>query len=197
MKVLFDLTIAFFFSIALIPMWIFLAIGIKLTSKGPVFFRQTRIGKDGAEFKIYKFRTMIIDAEKKGLQLTVGGRDPRITNLGYFLRKVKLDELPQLFNILKLEMSFVGPRPEVSKYVALYTKEQRKVLSVLPGITDIASIEYIDENELLKDAEDPERMYIEKIMQDKLRLNLEYLETMSFTKDLFLIVKTILKVIIK
>ena len=195
MKRLFDLSTALIFSILFFPLWVVVAIAIKITSEGPIFFRQIRVGKDGINFSIFKYRTMIVDAEKQGLQLTVGGRDPRITKIGYILRKTKLDELPQLFNVIKGEMSFVGPRPEVPKYVEMYSKEQREVLSHRPGITDVASIEYIDENELLKDAEDPEKMYIEKIMQDKLRLNLEYLSNRSLISDIVIIVKTIFKIL--
>jgi len=195
MKRLFDLSTALIFSILFFPLWVVVAIAIKVTSEGPIFFRQIRVGKDGINFSIFKYRTMIVDAEKQGLQLTVGGRDPRITKIGYILRKTKLDELPQLFNVIKGEMSFVGPRPEVPKYVEMYSKEQREVLSHRPGITDVASIEYIDENELLKDAEDPEKMYIEKIMQDKLRLNLEYLSNRSLISDIVIIVKTIFKIL--
>lgn len=195
MKRLFDFLVALFFSILFVPLWFFVACAIKIESKGPIFFRQVRVGKNGKEFRIFKFRTMVVDAEKKGLQITVGGRDPRITTVGYILRKTKLDELPQLFNIVIGEMSFVGPRPEVPRYVEMYSEEQKKVLRVRPGITDIASIEYIDENELLKDAEDPEKMYIEKIMPDKLRLNLEYLSKRSFISDLGMIFKTVMKII--
>jgi lipopolysaccharide/colanic/teichoic acid biosynthesis glycosyltransferase len=195
MKRLFDFLTAFIFSILFIPLWIVIAVVIKLTSKGPIFFRQVRVGLNGSEFKIFKYRTMIIDAEYKGLQITVGGRDPRITNIGYVLRKSKLDELPQLFNIIIGQMSFVGPRPEVPRYVDLYTQAQREVLTVRPGITDVASIEYIDENELLKDAVDPEKMYIDKIMQDKLKMNLEYLSTRTFFTDIKMIFKTVFKIL--
>ena len=195
MKRLFDLTIALIFSILFIPLWIFIAIAIKLNSKGPVFFRQVRVGLNGKHFRIFKYRSMIVDAEKKGLQITVGGRDPRITKIGYLLRKTKLDELPQLFNIILGDMSFVGPRPEVPKYVELYNEDQKRVLSVRPGITDVASIKYIDENELLKDAENPEQMYIEKIMPDKLNLNLEYLKRRSLLSDIGIIFQTVAKIL--
>jgi lipopolysaccharide/colanic/teichoic acid biosynthesis glycosyltransferase len=195
MKRLFDFTISFIFSILLIPLWILISIVIKISSKGPVFFRQIRIGLNEKPFYIYKFRTMVIDAEKKGLQITVGGRDPRITNVGFLLRKAKLDELPQLFNILRGDMSLVGPRPEVSKYVDLYNEEQRRVLSVRPGITDIASIKYINENEILKDAKDPEQMYITKIMPDKLSLNLEYLKERTLLSDIGIIFKTLYRLL--
>lgn len=195
MKRFFDLSTALIFSLLFIPFWLLVAIVIKLTSSGPVFFRQIRIGKDEKPFHIFKFRTMVVNAEKKGLQITVGGRDPRITKVGYFLRRTKLDELPQLFNIALGEMSFVGPRPEVPKYVSFYTEEQKKVLSVRPGITDMASLKYIDENELLKNALDPEKMYIEKIMPDKLKINLQYLERQSFFFDIKLIFMTLGKIV--
>lgn len=195
MKRLFDFCIAFIFSILLLPIWILIAILLKLDSKGPIFFRQVRIGLNEKPFRILKFRTMITDAEQRGLQITVGGNDPRITKFGYILRKYKLDELPQIFNVILGEMSFVGPRPEVPKYVNMYSAEQRKVFQVRPGITDIASIEYIDENELLKNSENPEKMYIEEIMQDKLRLNLEYLKNRKLISDISIIFKTISKVI--
>jgi lipopolysaccharide/colanic/teichoic acid biosynthesis glycosyltransferase len=195
MKRLFDFSLALVFSILFIPLWIVIAIAIKLNSPGPVFFRQLRVGRHGKHFKIFKYRSMIVDAEKKGLQITVGGRDPRITKIGYLLRKTKLDELPQLFNIVLGDMSFVGPRPEVPKYVKMYSSEQRHVLSVRPGITDVASIKYIDENELLKDAENPEKMYIEKIMPDKLNLNLKYLNNRTLLSDIGIIIKTIAKML--
>jgi lipopolysaccharide/colanic/teichoic acid biosynthesis glycosyltransferase len=149
------------------------------------------VGKDEKLFRILKFRTMIKDAEKKGLQLTVGARDPRVLKVGLFLRKFKLDELPQLFNVVAGDMSLVGPRPEVPKYTALYNAEQKKVLSVRPGITDLASIAYRNENELLNGVSDPEKFYIEKIMPEKLKLNLEYIEKQSFFMDIRLILKTL------
>ena len=196
MKRLFDFSASLLFSTIFLPFWIFIAFIIKVDSPGPIFFRQDRIGLRGDSFKIFKFRTMIVDAEKKGLQLTVGEKDPRITKVGYILRISKLDELPQLFNIVLGQMSFVGPRPEVPQYVKRYTAEQRKVLDVLPGITDIASIKYINENELLRKAPDPEEMYVNKIMQEKLRLNLEYLSRRSFLSDIKIILKTIFKIIL-
>lgn len=147
---------------------------ICLGSKGGGFYVQSRVGKNGVDFKLYKFRSMKIGSEKSGL-ITVGGRDPRITGIGYFVRKFKLDELPQLFNVLKGDMSFVGPRPEVRKYVEMYTAEQMKVLSVRPGITDYASIEYIDENEILGSTSDPDKVYVEQIMPDKIRYNMKFI----------------------
>lgn len=166
-----DILFSAFGLLILSPAIIILSICIKLDSRGPVFYRQERIGRFGRVFRLYKFRSMQVNADKKGLLLTVGGHDNRITRLGHLIRKYKLDEIPQLINVLKGEMSIVGPRPEVKKYVDLYTEEQRNVLSVLPGITDVASIVYKNENDLLEAQADPERYYIETIMPDKIRLN--------------------------
>lgn len=177
------------------PFFLLTALFIKLEDGGPVFYLQERVGINGALFKIFKFRTMVIDADKKGLKITVGMRDPRITRTGYYLRRFKLDELPQLLNILKGDMSVVGPRPEVKRYVDLYAQEQRKVLSVRPGLTDYASLEYIDENKILAKAADPEREYIQVIMPAKLALNLRYVQEQSFILDLKLIFKTFAKII--
>ncbi len=174
-----------------LPFFIIISILILFSGKGGVFFSQERIGRNRQPFRLLKFRTMRPDSEKKG-QITVGGRDPRITKIGYFLRKFKLDEFPQLLNILKGDMSIVGPRPEVKKYVDLYNEKQLKVLSVRPGLTDFASLEYIDENELLGKSEDPEKTYIEEIMPAKLKLNQKYIEQQSFLLDLKLIFKTFL-----
>lgn len=190
MKNLFDLSFAILGIILLSPVYLLTAIWIKLDSKGAVIYKQTRVGKNNSDFSLYKFRTMRTDSDKSGL-LTVGGRDNRITGAGYYLRKFKIDELPQLFNILKGEMSFVGPRPEVRKYVDLYNEQQKKVLTVLPGITDIASVKYRNENELLEKAEHPEEYYIEYIMQDKLKLNLEYIGQRTFINDIKVIFKTL------
>ena len=176
------------------PVLLLIALAIKIDDPGPVFYRQVRVGKNGKEFRIYKFRTMIVDADKKGLAITVG-RDNRITRMGRLLRKTKLDELAQLINVFTGEMSFVGPRPEVPKYVNMYTPYQRQVLLVRPGITDYASIAYRNENDLLADAEDPERMYIEKIMPDKIELNMKYLREISPLADIRLIFSTIIAVI--
>lgn len=195
MKTFFDYTTAAISTIALLPIGLIIALLIKIDSKGPVFFRQTRIGKGGKEFKIFKFRTMVTDAEKKGLQLTIGSKDGRITKVGFYLRKSKLDELPQLLNILKGEMSFVGPRPEVPKYVSMYNEEQRKILEVKPGITDFASIEYVDENEMLKNAQDPEKLYIEHIMGDKIRLNMKYINNKNLFLDFKILFLTIIKLL--
>ncbi len=177
-------------------LWLFLiiAIAIKCSSKGPVLFKQERVGKDAKLFKIWKFRSMVVNAEAKGMQITTDG-DNRITKVGKFIRKTKIDELPQLFNVLSGKMSFVGPRPEVPKYVAIYNAEQMHVLSVKPGITDLASIEFRNETDLLDNEEDPEKKYIEVIMPAKLTLNLKYIEKAGFFYDLGLIFKTIEKVI--
>lgn len=174
----------------LLPLFILIALGIIFDSGGSVFFRQKRVGYNNRDFTIYKFRTMVRDASEKGL-LTTGDKDERITRIGAFLRRYKMDELPQLYNILKGDMSFVGPRPEVRKYVALYTDEQRKVLRVRPGLTDYASLEYINEGALLAAEEDPEKTYVETIMPAKLSLNLKYLKEKSPGTDLRIILKTI------
>lgn len=157
-----------------------------MESRGSGFYRQLRVGRYGKDFYVYKFRSMRVGADKQGL-ITVGGRDPRITRIGYFIRKYKLDELPQLFNVLKGDMSLVGPRPEVRKYVDLYTEEQRKVLSVRPGITDYASIEYVDENTILGQADDADKAYVELIMPDKIRYNMKYINNRSL-KEYFKII---------
>ncbi len=176
------------------PVLLLIALAIKIDDPGPVFYRQVRVGRDGKKFRIYKFRTMIVDADKKGLQITVG-RDNRITRMGRFLRRTKLDELAQLINVFVGEMSFVGPRPEVPRYVKLYTPYQRQVLLVRPGITDYASIAYRNENDLLEGADDPERMYIDVIMPAKIELNMKYLREISPLADIRLILKTIVAVI--
>ena len=172
--------------IVLSPLLLVLYVAIRLESRGGGFYCQQRVGKDGRDFRLYKFRSMRVGSDKKGL-LTVGGRDPRVTRVGAFIRKYKLDELPQLFNVLKGDMSLVGPRPEVRKYVDLYTPEQRKVLSVRPGITDYASIEYMDENTILGQAEDPDKAYVDQIMPDKIRYNMKYIEHRS-VKEYFKVV---------
>lgn len=157
---------------------------------------QNRVGRNNRDFKLFKFRTMRPGAEKKG-QLTVGSRDARVTRIGYFLRKYKLDELPQLINVLIGDMSLVGPRPEVRKYVSLYNREQMQVLSVRPGITDEASIRYFEESDLLAGADDPERMYIEKVMPEKLRINLEYIRHRSLSRDFGIIFRTFARIVKK
>jgi len=177
----------------LLPFLAIIALMIKLEDGGPVFFIQRRIGYKGKPFYMWKFRTMVIDAEKKGSLITVGN-DPRITRVGYFLRKYKLDEFPQLLNVLKGEMSLVGPRPEVEKYVMLYNSEQRKVLDIIPGMTDPASIKYVNENEILAQAKDPEKIYIEKVMPEKIKLNLEYAEKATCWSDFLIIIKTFFRI---
>ncbi|HMS64801.1 MAG TPA: sugar transferase [Ignavibacteria bacterium] len=189
MKRVFDILFSFLGIIILSPVFLIIAIIIKADSKGPVIYKQVRVGRSGKDFSLLKFRTMRTDSDKEGL-LTVGGRDSRITKSGYNLRKYKADEFPQLINVFKGDMSFVGPRPEVRKYVNLYSESQRKVLDVRPGITDIASIKYRNENELLESSKDPENYYINEIMPDKIRLNLEYLKNRSFFKDLKIIFQT-------
>jgi lipopolysaccharide/colanic/teichoic acid biosynthesis glycosyltransferase len=193
-KRFFDFLLSLCGIILLSPILLIIYLLIKIDSKGPALFLQTRVGRNGLPFKIAKFRTMIVDAEKVGKQITIG-RDPRITRVGHHLRKYKLDELPQLFNVLKGEMSLVGPRPEVPKYVNFYTEEQRKILEVRPGITDYASIKYINENELLEKSKNPERTYIEEIMVDKLKLNLEYVIKRSIFEDVKIILMTLLKIV--
>lgn len=190
-KRVFDIVFSLLALIILIPLFLIISFIIKTSSKGPVFFKQIRVGKDGKEFKIIKFRTMEVDAEKKGMQITVG-QDCRITKEGRWLRKFKLDELPQLINVLVGEMSLIGPRPEVPKYVAYYDDYQRKILKVRPGITDLASIEFRAENELLGKSIDPEKTYIEEIMPAKFNLNLKYIKSMSLFNDLKIIMKTII-----
>lgn len=194
LKRLFDMAASGLGILALSPLLAVIALLIRLDSKGPVLFKQERVGKGGEPFTILKFRTMRTDAEKLGGQLTVG-HDPRITRVGHWLRKSKLDELPQLFNVFSGDMSLVGPRPEVPKYVALYTPEQRRVLEVRPGVTDLASIEFRDENDLLENQTDPEGFYISQIMPRKLELNAAYIEKQSLVFDLWVIFKTVHRVI--
>ena len=189
MKRLFDIVASGLGLIVLSPLFIILAIWIKLDSKGPVFYRQVRVGYKNKDFRIYKFRSMRVGADKGSL-VTIGGHDPRITRSGYFIRKFKFDELPQLINVFVGDMSLVGPRPEVRHYVDYWTPEQMHVLDVRPGITDPASIKFRNENELMDKAEDPEKYYIEVIMQEKIRLYLEYVSKHSFLYDLALIFKT-------
>ena len=193
-KRIFDIVCSGLGLIILSPFLLFIAIRIKMDSDGPVFFKQIRVGEKGREFKILKFRTMVVDAEKLGRQITVGN-DSRITKIGAFLRKYKIDELPQLINVFKGDMSLVGPRPEVPRYVNMYTEEQRRVLDVKPGITDLASIRYRDENELLGKAENPDEFYINTIMPDKLALNMEYINKSNVFLDIYIILQTILKCI--
>ena len=190
LKRLFDILFSLVGIFLLLPVFLVFAILIVLDSKGGIFYKQVRVGKDMQDFKLLKFRTMHTDSDKKGL-LTVGQRDSRITKVGYTLRKYKVDELPQLFNVLLADMSLVGPRPEVRRYVDMYNEQQQKVLSVKPGITDYASIEYVNENELLMNAVDPEQLYIDEIMPEKLRLNLKYIAENSFVNDIKIILNTL------
>ena len=190
----FDIIFSALGLVVLAPVFAVISLKIRLGSKGGSFYIQERIGKDGKAFGLYKFRTMRIGADNEGL-LTVGEHDQRVTRIGHFLRKTKMDELPQLLNVLKGEMSLVGPRPEVRKYVELYTEAQRKVLSVRPGITDYASIEYVNENELLSQADDPERTYIEKVMPDKIKLNMRYLEHYTVSEYFKIIFLTLIKIL--
>ena len=189
MKRLFDVVASGFGLIVLSPLFLVLAIWIKCDSKGPVFYRQVRVGRGNKDFRIFKFRSMRVGADKGSL-VTIGGHDPRVTRSGYFIRKFKFDELPQLINVLVGDMSLVGPRPEVRHYVDYWTPEQMHVLDVRPGITDPASIKFRNENELMEQAEDPEKYYIEVIMQEKIKLYLEYVEKHSFLYDIGLIFKT-------
>ena len=189
MKRIFDVTASGLGLLLLSPLFLIVSIWIRLDSPGPVFYRQTRVGRYNKDFRLLKFRSMRVGSDKKGL-ITVGGRDPRVTRSGYWIRKYKLDELPQLINVFKGDMSLVGPRPEVRKYVDLYTPEQLHVLDVRPGITDMASIRYRNENELLEQAADPEQFYRDTVMQDKLRINLEYVSDHSFFKDIRIILMT-------
>lgn len=193
MKRLFDIIFSFIGIIFLLPFFILFAIPIIINSGFPVFFSQERVGKNEKCFSLLKFRTMKKGSDKKGL-LTIGEKDSRITTVGFFLRKYKLDELPQLFNVLIGDMALVGPRPEVRKYVEMYSAEQKKVLSVKPGITDYASIEYSNENELLAKSENPEVLYIKQVMPEKLKLNLKYIEDQNFLTDLKIIFKTLGKI---
>lgn len=189
-----DILFSFIGILVLAPFLLIIAIWIKIDSKGPILFNQQRVGRWSRDFFVHKFRTMNVDSEKLG-QLTVGGRDPRITKIGFILRKYKLDELPQLFNVLKGEMSIVGPRPEVRRYVEEYNELQRKVLNAKPGITDYASISFVDENDILSAAEDPEFAYINEVMPAKLELNQKFIRNPSFFNYMKVIVLTFLKII--
>ena len=193
LKRIFDITLSLFGLIILLPFMLIIAILIKIDSKGSVFFKQIRVKKNGKEFKIFKYRTMRVGSDKYS-QITVG-KDGRITKIGSFLRKYKLDEIPQLINVLIGDMSLVGPRPEVPKYVALYTDEQKEILKVRAGITDYASIEFSDENDLLALEEEPEKAYIEKIMPKKIELNKKYLSETSVLTDIKIILLTIKKIL--
>ena len=189
MKRIFDIVASGLGLIVLSPLFLILAVWIKLDSRGPVFYRQVRVGRNNKDFRIFKIRSMRVGSDKGSL-VTIGGHDPRITRSGYFIRKFKFDELPQLINVFIGDMSLVGPRPEVRHYVDYWTPEQMHVLDVRPGITDPASIKFRNENELMEQAEDPEKYYIEVIMQEKLKLYLEYVNNHSFFGDIGLIFKT-------
>ena len=191
---LFDIIFSGLGLVILSPLFLVIYILIRCESKGGGFYAQERIGLDGNPFKLYKFRSMRQDADKGSL-ITVGGHDPRITRVGYFIRKYKLDELPQLWNVFVGDMSLVGPRPEVERYVRLYTPEQRKVLSVRPGITDWASIEYVDENVILGQAENPDKAYVEQIMPDKIRYNMKWIEARGVVEYFKIIFMTFWRII--
>jgi lipopolysaccharide/colanic/teichoic acid biosynthesis glycosyltransferase len=194
MKRLFDIIISLVVLSVGLPFGILIALVIVIDSKGKIFYKQTRVGRHNVDFPLYKFRTMYAESDHGSL-ITVGSNDARITKSGRFLRKYKIDEFPQFLNILKGEMSIVGPRPEVRKYVDLYTPEQMKVLSVRPGLTDYASIRYVNENALLAASDDPEQTYIHEIMPDKLALNLKYIQEQSLWVDLKIILKTFAAII--
>jgi lipopolysaccharide/colanic/teichoic acid biosynthesis glycosyltransferase len=194
MKRLFDILFSSIGLLLLQPLFVIIAIMIKVDSTGPIFFRQGRVGKNFRRFMIYKFRTMVLDAEKKGLRITSGG-DNRITKVGRILRKFKIDELPQLYNVLKGDMSLVGPRPEVIRYVEWYKEDYERILSVRPGITDISSMTFRNEESILQGVDDPERYYVHVLLPEKMRLAREYIQKVSFFYDVKLIFKTLHKVI--
>jgi len=194
LKRLFDILFSLFAIFLFIPLFVIVSIAILIDSRGGIFYKQTRIGKNGKHFSILKFRSMKPGSDKKGL-LTIGERDARITRVGYFIRKYKIDEFPQLVNVLLGDMSMVGPRPEVAKYVNLYTDEQKKVLTVKPGITDYASIEYSNESHIIGTVDNPEEAYIQEIMPAKLNLNLKYIKEQNLLTDIKILLKTILKIV--
>ena len=183
MKRIFDIIVSGCGLLLLSPLLVVIAIWVKLDSEGPVFYRQVRVGRYNKDFRIFKFRSMCIGSDKGSL-VTIGGKDPRVTNSGYYIRKYKLDELPQLINVFMGDMSLVGPRPEVRHYVNYWTAEQMYVLDVRPGITDPASIKFRNENELMEKASDPENYYINVIMQEKIKLYLDYVQNASFGYDI-------------
>ena len=189
----FDLVFSSIILIFFLPLGILIAVLIRLESKGSVFYRQVRIGKDAKQFNLLKFRSMLMDSDKQG-KLTIGSKDSRITRVGYVIRKFKLDEFPQFINVLLGHMSVVGPRPEVAEFVALYTVAQRKVLLVRPGITDEASLQYFEENKLLAASKNPMKTYIDVVMPSKIAINLAYLENRSLLTDLTVVGKTILRI---
>ena len=196
LKRIFDLILSVIGIVVLFPLYVLIAILIVIDNKGPIIFKQKRVGKNNNDFTLLKFRTMLVNSDKSGL-LTVGEKDSRITRIGFYLRKYKIDELPQLFNVLKGEMSFVGPRPEVRKYVSLYSKEQMQVLSIKPGITDYASIKFINESEILGKSSNPEDDYIKLIMPEKLKLNLDYIHNYGIFSDIEIILTTLKKILFR
>jgi len=189
-----DIVFSFFGLLLLSPLFLIVALWIIIDDPGKVFYRQQRVGKDNKDFGLLKFRSMRVGADKMSL-ITIGDRDPRVTRAGYYIRKFKIDELPQLWNVLIGDMSLVGPRPEVRRYVDLYTEEQRQVLSVRPGITDYASIEYIDENRLLAASDDPDKTYIEEIMPAKIALNMKWIHRQTIGEYFKIIFLTLTKII--
>ena len=189
-----DIVFSFFGLLFLCPLFLVVALWIVIDNPGPVFYRQQRVGRNNKDFGLLKFRSMRVGADKMSL-ITIGDRDPRVTRAGYYIRKLKLDELPQLWNVLVGDMSLVGPRPEVRRYVDLYAEDQRKVLSIRPGITDYASIEYIDENRLLAQSENPDKTYIEEIMPAKIALNMRYINHQTLGEYFKIIFLTITKII--
>ena len=193
-KRLFDIIFSFLGLLAVSPLLILIAVLIEKESSGPIFYRGKRVGKNGKEFRIFKFRTMVVNAEKLGGPSTAGD-DPRLLKIGHFLKKFQLDEIPQLINVLRGEMSLVGPRPEVSIYVNMMSEEEKKlILSITPGMTDLASLFNFHEGEILRGSSDPERVYLEKIRPKKIQLQLEYVKNRSFLLDLKIIFKTIFKI---
>ncbi len=193
-KRIFDITLSLILLSMFFPFGLLISVWILIESSGGVFYKQARIGQKGIPFKMFKFRSMRQNSDKLG-QLTVGMRDPRITRSGYFIRKYKLDEFPQFINVLKGDMSIVGPRPEVQEFVDLYTIEQRKILNVKPGITDYASLEYFKENELLGLSDDPRKTYIEEIMPAKIELNMKYIQHPGLLNDIKIMWRTFLKIV--
>lgn len=194
MKRLFDILVSFVILLIFLPFGVVISLLIVTGTKGGVFYRQERVGLNGNSFFLLKFRTMRPDSDKAG-KLTVGMRDPRITSIGYFLRKYKLDEFPQFLNVISGTMSIVGPRPEVQEYVDLYSKEQLKILNVKPGITDYASLEYFDESRLLGESENPRETYVQEIMPAKIKLNQKYLDNPTLSHDIEIMWKTFLKMV--
>ena len=194
MKRLFDIIFSIIILLLGLPFFIIISILILFDGDINIFFIQERIGKNKIPFKLYKFRSMKTNSEKNG-QITIGAKDSRITNIGYYLRKYKIDEFPQLLNVLMGHMSIVGPRPEVDKYVKLYSNEQNQILSVKPGLTDLASISYFEENKLLGESDNPEATYINEVMPEKIKLSLEYIDNQSFINDMKIILSTIRRIL--